>query len=320
MSQNRNISHDGNLPGTGYPSSSSPPPPSYTQATTSGSQLEPVSSGRLASHPTHDSVEQLLRRLPLQVRNARQDQLSQQNGDEHRVVERLAQHIAEFIRNIPTSVFYTQKHQPPLLAELILVPADAVPPTQGWVLSDLGQRKENAAHVRVVEVDSHDKEKDEYTDRKGPNSADETFWGGGEDLMWWRKEDLADRLASKIRDYLQPNEKDNPPTRSDIHFGNPDSTSDVHPPPDAPVLQPRVDSKQAEVRQVAGPRVPQDLAAGEGVGRRVRVRGDEDGAVGVAQLGEEAGRVDAVAGDEVCFCGPALPAGFAAVGGADEGV
>ncbi|KUI59396.1 hypothetical protein VP1G_06640 [Cytospora mali] len=234
MSQNRNISYDRNSAGTGYPSSSSPPPPSYAQATTSGSQFEPVSSGRLdSSPPTHDSIAQLLRRLPLQVRNARQDQLSQQNDDEHRVVERLAQYIAEFIRNIPTSVFYTQKHQRPLLAELILVPADAVPATQGWVLSDLGQRKANAAHVRVVEVNSHDKEKEEYTDRKDLRSAGETFWGDGGtegdegDLMWWRKEDLADRLASKIRDFLQPDEKDNPPPRNGIHFGNTDSSSDV---------------------------------------------------------------------------------------------
>lgn len=179
-------------------------PPSYFEATTSGPRPDPISPERIEPFPAQNTLEQLLRSLPLQMRRARQDQVNHQKDDEHLLVEHLIPYIAEFFHNLPASVLYLQNHQRPLSAELILLPANAAPATQGWALSGLDQRREDAALVQVVEVTSPGKEKLDCLDQKPSDTLYETLGGDGKDLLWWRNEDLAGRLASTIRCYLEP--------------------------------------------------------------------------------------------------------------------
>lgn len=187
------------------------PPPSYTEATLSGSQANPIVP---KGDPLQDSLEQLLQRLPIQLRASQQDQLGQQQDDECLLVERCTPYIAEFFHAIPITLLSSQYHQQHLLAELILSPANAVPATQGWVLSDWDQRRENAACVQVVEVDLSEKKKPETPDRKIPGAFAESLWEDRKDLMWWRGEDLAHRLASRIRRCLEPEGKTESKTRA----------------------------------------------------------------------------------------------------------
>ncbi|ROW06620.1 hypothetical protein VMCG_04252 [Cytospora schulzeri] len=168
-----------------------PQPPSYMEATTSGS---PTTPKHFEPHSGQASIELLLNQYPLQVRRALQDQLSQQMDDENLLVEHMGPCIADFFHNTPASILSQTTPQGALSAELILLPMDGAPATQGWTLSDLDQRK-IAAHVRVAEVTAPGKDIADSPDQKHPG-------GDGEDLMWWHDEGLAGRLASRIRSYL----------------------------------------------------------------------------------------------------------------------
>lgn len=188
MSQNKSINSNSSFDGHDH---NGLPPPSYIEATTaSGLRSSPISPRCFEHKSTQNSIEQLLQRLPLQLQEARQNLLSEQKDDERLLIEQLTPYITEFIRRLPSSVNYPQAHQSQSSSELILFPEGVVPATERWVLSGLGQRKEHAAHVEVVEVLSPGKEKLEYLDWKR--------------LMWWHKEDLASRLATMIRCYLEP--------------------------------------------------------------------------------------------------------------------
>lgn len=215
MSQNKGHNTDMDLVGDDY---SGPHPPSYIAATTSGSRSDPISPERFEPYLVRNPIEHLLKRLPSQVRKARQGQLSHEKDDEHLFVEHLTPYIVEFLHNLPASFLHPQDHRHPLSAELILLPANAVPAAQGWVLSGLDQRREQAGHAQVVEVASPGTKKLDCLDQKQPAAFYETMEEDRRDLMWWRNEDLAGRLASKIRCYLEPDEKVEP------EFG----TSGVH--------------------------------------------------------------------------------------------
>lgn len=88
-----------------------------------------------------------------------------------------------------------------------------------------------------------------------------------------------------------------------------------HLPPDPARLAQGVDGEEAKVGEVAVVAL-KDLAAGRQ--RTGLVMGQEDDAVGLGDLAEDACLVDALVGDEVGLCRPASAAGLAAVGGADE--
>lgn len=189
------------------------PPPSYIEATTSGPRSDPMSPEHPSPRPGQNPLRHIIRSLPSQVRGARQDQLSHKMDDEQLLAEGLTPYLAEFLHSLPASVLYPHKrqnHQRPVSAELILLPAGAVPATQGWTLSDLDQRREDAAHVRIVEVPPPGKEEKLGlcpSDQKQPYAPPDALGGDRRDLSWWRDEDLAGRLASTIRCYLEPEEE-----------------------------------------------------------------------------------------------------------------
>lgn len=206
-----------------------PPPPSYVEATITGSRPGPISPGQFQPHPVQNSVETLLRRLPSQVRKARHDQLSHEMDDEHLLVEHLIPYITEFLRNLPASFLRPKDHRRPLSAELVLLPENTVPAAQGWLLSGLDQRREQAGHVQVVEVASPEtKLKSDCLDQKKPDASYETLGENKRDLMWWRDEDLADRLAFNIKCYLEHDKKAEPELHSSADYDEDSGLSQKH--------------------------------------------------------------------------------------------
>ncbi|ROV97784.1 hypothetical protein VPNG_08634 [Cytospora leucostoma] len=219
MSHNKGITPDRETIEYDYSDASLP---SYNEATRSNSRSNLGSRELPGFVTTRESIEQLLRSLPLQVQNARQDQLSQQQEDERLLIEKVTPYIADFIRNLPRSILYPQKRKHPLSAELILFPAGAVPAEQGWVLSGLHERKQQAAHFRLEEVTSTDKVKLDSLDQKRADTFEAVPGDDWKGPLWWDDEDLADRLASSIGSYLHPKKASEPEscTRADEGNGN----------------------------------------------------------------------------------------------------
>ncbi|KAI1496505.1 hypothetical protein F5X99DRAFT_400299 [Biscogniauxia marginata] len=185
------------------------PPPPYTpnaDPSVSHNQLHPAS---LTTDLQHH-----LKSLPDRIHSTQQFWAAQKSLDDSLLLDRLVPIIEDFIASIGS------QHTLPLLATLTLVPEIAVP--QNAVLSGLEemQHRDEICLVSRVRVDLNDKDLAKAVSR--PTDGDEQRWKvgqefsdwgrfenhdisaegseSGREMLWWRDEDMARRLAG----YLQP--------------------------------------------------------------------------------------------------------------------
>lgn len=178
-------------------------PPSYFEAISTGSWSDPKSSKNIEDLLSRMTLEQEVRNLYIHLGRARRDHVTYQEDVASIITKHLLVYLKIFLQNRSASVLVDPWNRGRSSAELILVPAHSAPATQGWVLSDLDQRRESAAYVQVIEVDPQRKEK--VPGSPGHNQLDIPFGLLGEDatdLLWSRNEDLAVRVASSVRKYL----------------------------------------------------------------------------------------------------------------------
>lgn len=185
----------------------SAPPPSYSEATVPGaSQSRPPTYNE---KPSTDPIDELVSRLPSLVRERQQSQASQRLSED----DTLIQHMMPFVRDffldfsMDSHVKRSRDSHKSISMELMLVPQDAARSDEGWKLAGLNERKEQSAFFRLNEVAAPGQLR--WVSKNGESiqirdEAAET------QMLWWRDEDHALRLASALRGIVTPerSEKD----------------------------------------------------------------------------------------------------------------
>lgn len=92
-----------------------------------------------------------------------------------------------------------------LSMELMLVPQDAARSGEGWQLAGLNERKEQSAFFRLSEIAAPGQLR---WVSKGGESLQIRDDAADTDLMWWRDEEYALRLASALRSVVTPERSD----------------------------------------------------------------------------------------------------------------
>lgn len=181
--------------------SSSAPPPSYSEATVpGGSQSHPPTYNE---KPNPDPIDALVSRLPSLIRERQQSHASQRLSED----DTLIQHMMPFVRDFFLD-FSTETHTKgsrdsyePLSMELMLVPQDAARRDEGWTLAGIDERREQTAFFRLNEIAAPGQLR--WVSKNG-ESIQVRDDAAGTDILWWRDEERALRLASALRGIVTP--------------------------------------------------------------------------------------------------------------------
>ncbi|POS80198.1 hypothetical protein DHEL01_v201425 [Diaporthe helianthi] len=201
----------------GQGESSSAPPPSYTEATVQArSQSRPPTYNE---KPTADPIDELVSCLPSLARERQQSQARQRFSED----DALMQHMMPFVRDFFLAFSTDNKvkrHRDShigksLSMELMLVPQDAAGSDEGWQLAGLDERKEQSAFFRLSDIAAPGQLRWVSKNGESLQIRDE---GADTDLLWWRDEEHALRLASALRSVVTPerSEKSETPRHVDI--------------------------------------------------------------------------------------------------------
>ena len=164
------------------------PPPSYTEAITTTS---PSSSTGL---PLPSPLTSQLHTLPERLHLSETERQATQNAQDYHLAALMVPHVDAFLAELTGRAART-----PRLAELILVPASAVP--EGFEMGEMEQRNKEGEFVRFarVEVDLGGGEKGGEGKGKGRRVGDGEGRGEGGEQWWFSDEEMAGRLAKRLR-------------------------------------------------------------------------------------------------------------------------
>ncbi|KAI1428885.1 hypothetical protein F5Y12DRAFT_782447 [Xylaria sp. FL1777] len=194
-------------------------PPPYSVHTTDHASTSHVGSiqGSLTSH-----LQEHLALLPNRMRMTRETHSVRQSLDDASLLDLLLPEIDDFL------TYLGSLHRTPKLAHLTLIPEAAVPPNA--ILSGMEEMRQRGEPCRVAHVDlglsNNEKKSKPASDSNQAASNSQNWsvgrefsdWGRFEDstsatnsshtqnMLWWRDEDMARRLAR----HLQPTTRNEP--------------------------------------------------------------------------------------------------------------
>ncbi|KAI2625538.1 hypothetical protein GGS21DRAFT_306946 [Xylaria nigripes] len=185
-----------------FPIEEQPPPYSAHAINTTSTQ-------ELSSATSH--LQHHFSSLPTRIRKTREIHSIQQSLDDTSLLDLLIPAIETFLSHLSNT------HPIPPRAYLKLVPAAAIPPNA--TLSGLDEMRQRGEHCQVVRVSLADEKKGQ----RGPCDSGQDWSAGREfsdwgrfgdsamsesarDMLWWRDEDMAQRLASHLRPATVENE------------------------------------------------------------------------------------------------------------------
>ncbi|KAH8778608.1 hypothetical protein F5883DRAFT_542319 [Diaporthe sp. PMI_573] len=204
--------HEEGSDGRGEPSFSAPPP-SYTEATVpAGSQSRPPTYNE---KPAADPIDELVSRLPFLVRERQQSQASQRFSEDDALMQHMMPFIRDFFLDFSTdnNVKRYRNSRDSLSMELMLVPQDAARSDEGWQLAGLSERKEHSAFFRFNEIAAPDQLR--WVSKNG-ESIQVRDDAAEADMLWWRDEVHAVRLASAVRGVVTPERSEKSEARRQV--------------------------------------------------------------------------------------------------------
>ncbi|KAL7623736.1 hypothetical protein AAE478_005289 [Parahypoxylon ruwenzoriense] len=188
-------------------------PPPYTASPTSNIALDEPHLNPLTSHLQHHVSS-----LPDSIRATQRVRRAEQMFSDASLLDHIVPIVEEFLADLGA------RHTPVSLATLTLVPNAAVP--KNSVLSGVEDMKRRGELSRVSRVSVDSKGKDAKPSSRSRRSSEDPSWPSGREfsdwgrfgeertsmddvtekskLLWWRDEEMAQRLAS----YLQPKRED----------------------------------------------------------------------------------------------------------------
>lgn len=179
----------------------SAPPPSYSEATVPGGP-----QSRLPTYnekPSTDPIGELVSRLPSLVRERQQSQASQRLSEDDTLVQHMIPFARDFFLDFSTDahVKRSRHSHESMSMELMLVPQDAAPGEEGWNLAGLNERREQSAFFRLNEIAPPGQLRWVSKNGESIQIRDEE---AETDVLWWRDEEHALRLASSLRGVVTP--------------------------------------------------------------------------------------------------------------------
>lgn len=181
------------------------PPPSYNEATVpAGSQSRPPTYNEKPTvDPTVDPIDELVSRLPSLVRERQQSQASQRFSEDDALMQHMMPCVRDFFLDFSTdkNLKRHRNSHKSLSMELMLVPQDAARSYEGWQLAGLNERTEQSAFFRLSEIAAPSQLRWVSKNDESLQIRDDA---AGTDLLWWRDEEHAFRLASALRSVVTP--------------------------------------------------------------------------------------------------------------------
>ncbi|KAH8162149.1 hypothetical protein CIB48_g6089 [Xylaria polymorpha] len=190
------------------------PPPYSVYA---GDHVSAPHSSQETSFTSH--LQQHLTSLPNRIRMNREAHSVQQSLDDASLLDLLLPEVDDFLS------YLGGLHNTPKLSHLTLVPETAV--AQNAVLSGMEEMRQRGEICRVVRVNinsSHDEKKSTAARDSNQGASTSQDWSGREfsdwgrfgdstsstdpsqaqNMLWWRDEDMAHRLARHLRPPAEP--------------------------------------------------------------------------------------------------------------------